>query len=134
MPRLRKLYRQLDYRNELGACDGLTLATNGCYVTSAAMVASSYDEDVDPVWMNDQWTRNGFYVDGCDATDQLLPKTFAGLWLTRTASGVPGCRGVNVDGDESAIVEIDGVKAGLGVPTHFLALDHCEGDTVFAGD
>jgi hypothetical protein len=134
MPRLKKLYRQLDYHNELGTCDRLTLATNGCYVTSSAMLASSYDLDVDPVKMNDTWTKNGLYVDGCDATDQALPKTFADLWLTRSGNGVDGCKGVDVDGDESAIVEIDGFKAGLGVPTHFLALDHCEGDTVFAGD
>jgi len=134
MPLLKRLFSQLDYSNQLGSCDHLTLATNGCYVTSAAMVASSYGEDVDPAWMNEQWTKNGFYVDGCDATDQLLPKTFAALWLTRTDSGVAGCQGVDVDGDESAIVQIDGVKAGLGVPTHFLALDHCEDATVFAGD
>jgi len=134
MPRLKTFYKQLDYPDrKLGTCD-VTLATNGCYVTSAAMVASSYGEDVDPIRMNDQWTSNGLYVDGCDATDQLLPKTFPNLWLAGTKSGVTGCQAVDVDGDESAIVRIDGAKEHLGTDSHFVALDHCEGDTVFAGD
>jgi hypothetical protein len=64
------------------------------------------------------------YVDGRDATDQLLPKTVPNLSLTRAESGVAGCQRVEMDVDESAIARIDGAKAQLNADSHFVALDH----------
>lgn len=123
------VYCQRDHWDQLGHCPGITIHDYGCYVTSAAMLAVLFGNTVDPPGLNQLWL--GGYVNGCDATDYLLPGTYPSITLEATPWGREHLFGLGPD--QSAIIQIDGT-ATLGYITHYLAFDHVEGNRVIAVD
>jgi len=123
-------YCQRDYWDQLGRCAGITIHDYGCYLTAAAMIAVKYGKATNPPALNQAWMW--LYVNGCDATDYLLPSTYPDIAYVSSPWGREHL--FNLDpGRNSSIVQIDGT-ATLGYITHYLAWDHCEGGRVYAVD
>lgn len=123
-------YCQQDYMDQLGHCPGIYIRDYGCYVTAASMVAEKFGHAIDPPRMNEAWMDG--YVNGCDATDQLLVRTFPDI----THEGSPWGRDVLFGLDherQSALVQIDGTQT-LGYITHYLAFSHVQDGRIMCND
>ena len=123
-------YCQRDYWDQLGQCPGITIHDYGCYVTSAAMIATKFQHPIDPPGLNRAWY--GQYVNGCDATDHLLPNTYPDITLQGSPWGREHLFGLDPN-TQSAIIQIDGTQT-LGYITHYLAFDKTENGRVLAVD
>lgn len=123
-------YCQQNYWDQLGRCAGITIHDYGCYLTAAAMIACKHGQSIDPPNLNQAWMW--LYVNGCDATDYLLPQTYPDIVHEGSPWGRDYLFGLD-PAEQSAIVQIDGTQT-LGYITHYLAWDHCEGGRVYALD
>jgi hypothetical protein len=49
----------------LGTCNGITIGSHGCVITSVAMIFKYYGVNLDPKSFDEWLTYNGGYIDGC---------------------------------------------------------------------
>ena len=127
---LPRAYCQRDYWDQLGTCPGITIHDYGCYLTSAAMIAVKHGHQIDPPALNQDWLYR--YVNGCDATDYLLPGTYPDIVHEGSPWGRDHLFGLDPS-RQSAIIQIDGTQT-LGYITHYLAWESCDSGRVYAID
>lgn len=99
----------------------VTVGNSGCYVTSFANVALSFQRDVTPQWVNDQLLAKGLYLDGGDVADDYLQRIMPDIRYIETQYyGGPASLGYIAQASKpntEIIVGIDATK--FGVPVHF---------------
>jgi hypothetical protein len=107
----------------LGTCDGTTIGRQGCYVAAFAQVATHYGHVVDPQQLNDQFTNDHVFIQGCLLPDDGICKIFSDVQLI----DVYHCKDIPCDltklqmaDDEEVCLEISWPQGGF--QTHFMRL------------
>lgn len=82
MKTLPQVYSQRDPRwsaQRLGTVNGTTIGSDGCYVTSFAMIAGFFRHSILPNELDNIYTDKKLYAQGNLCTDDMLPKVFADI-------------------------------------------------------
>ncbi len=101
-----KYYSQKKYKERLGFCN-TTIAKNGCYLVSLAMISG-----IDPLELNRRIKVAGGYSNGCMINSQIVAKELK-TFYNRTTS--------NPKRDSAIIAETDHYKR-VGFKQHFFVL------------
>lgn len=119
-------YKQCDSRwggNQLGWCNGLTICSAGCAMTSVAMMLTTKGANVDPGSLDVYLSDNGGYVNGCDIiwakADDYGKTTFIAI---EQASESEICNGLS---------QGHGIIANVNNGGHWVLLTGCAGGGVF---
>jgi hypothetical protein len=107
----------------LGWCNGVTLGSDGCYVTADAQVATHYEHPITPGQMDDRMTgpdpAHSLYAAGASGCKDLmydnnLSKVFPDIQYVETRSwpGAADLSYLRMAGDEEIIIGLDNLNQG----------------------
>lgn len=106
----------------LGTCDGVTIGSDGCYVTAFANIASHFGKDINPAQLDDDFTNNGRYVSGCLCRDNMLTEVYPDIQYIETFHFENGPADFSVlvnTFEDEYVIELDANPSAPGVQTHF---------------
>lgn len=143
MRTLPVIYSQRDPRwsgQRLGTVDGTTIGSDGCYVTSFAMLGKYFGHDINPAQLDDIFTNRGWYVKGNLMTDDNLQKAFPDCVYQQTFhyESVPAdlskLKDLMTDPTVMVVLEVDFNPEKGGLQTHFVVCVDCDGTNVQIAD
>ena len=143
MRTLPQVYSQRDPRwasQRLGTVNGTTIGQEGCYISCFAMLACYYGHNVTPADIDNDAT-NKLYVDGNEATDDMLQKIFSDCQYqqsfdySNTPADLSKLQALLSDPSISVILEIDfDHNPSDGIQSHFVIAVDCDGTNVTIAD
>jgi hypothetical protein len=139
------IYNQRDPKwagQRLGTVNGVTIGTDGCYVTSLAMACCYFGYIVTPAELDDIFTDRKLYVSGNLVTDDLLTKItppavklYGVFHYDSTKADLNKLKQLLSDPSLFVVLEVDfDHNAGNGIQTHFLPAVRFEGDRLIVAD
>lgn len=111
-------------KQRLGFCDGYTICSAGCAMTSAAMLLSTKGINVNPGSLDEWLGDNGGYWDGCDI-----------IWSTIDKFGVTAFQGLETAAEPeicNGLSQGHGIIANVNNGGHWVLLTGCLGNGVFS--
>lgn len=123
-------YSQNDERwqhQRLGTCDGITIGDAGCFVTAFANMANDCTKQITPAQLDDIFTNQEMYVDGCLCTDDMLTRVYPDIVYQgyEAYQDAADLSQLNNDVKVKQIVEIDANLSQPGLQTHFMYFYDC---------
>jgi hypothetical protein len=102
------------WNQRLGTVDGVTIGSDGCYVTADAQVATHFEHVINPAQLDNRMTDLHLYVAGDLMTDRALSQVFTDILYVETRSW-PGAADLNylaMADDEEIIIGLDNLNQG----------------------